>query len=197
MPGSMRPGRWPPWAYGAMGAGYTLAAGFSAIYVAPWFMGPLELEPERDEAPLRGGAAAAEGGAGAMPPQVAAHREARRPELARIAAVASAVAKSPTIDGTATYSAVPPPAAHDSSTSAGAGAEGDVAAAQQAPACEAAPQAAGVSAADGASERDLTYEEVRYGCAPGGGWLVLCCASCTGRCALIDHIANGSRWCLS
>jgi len=37
-----------------------------------------------------------------------------------------------------------------------------VAAAQQAPACEAAPQAAGVSAADGASERDLTYEEVVF-----------------------------------
>ena len=84
-----------------MGAGYALAAGFSAIYVAPWFMGPLELEPEREEAPPRAGGGAA---ASAIPPHAAAHRwEARRPELARIAAVASAVAKSPTIDGTATY----------------------------------------------------------------------------------------------
>ena len=51
------------------------------------------------EAEKGGGAAAS-----AIPPHAAAHRwEARRPELARIAAVASAVAKSPTIDGTATY----------------------------------------------------------------------------------------------
>ncbi len=190
----MRPGRWPPWAYGAMGAGYALAAGFSAIYVAPWFMGPLELEPERDEAPLRGGGAAS-AAAAAMPPQAAANREARRPELARIAAVASAVAKSPTIDGTATYAAAPPAAAHDSSS--GAGAEGDAAAAQRAPAPEAAPQAAGASVADGASERDLTYEEVRHECAPAGGWLGLCFALCTCSCTLIDHIANGCRWCLS
>ena len=36
--------RWPPWAYGAVGAGYALAAGFSAIYAAPFLMGPPELE---------------------------------------------------------------------------------------------------------------------------------------------------------
>ena len=52
----VRPGRWPPWAYGALGAGYALAAGFSAIYVAPRFMGPMEVE--LDEAPPRGAPAA-------------------------------------------------------------------------------------------------------------------------------------------
>ena len=38
--------KWPPWAYGLVGAGYALATGFSAIYVAPSFMGtpPLELD---------------------------------------------------------------------------------------------------------------------------------------------------------
>jgi hypothetical protein len=36
--------RWPPWAYGMAGAGYALAAGFTAIYAAPCFMGPPELE---------------------------------------------------------------------------------------------------------------------------------------------------------
>ena len=36
--------KWPPWAYGVAGAGYALAAGFTAIYAAPCFMGPPELE---------------------------------------------------------------------------------------------------------------------------------------------------------
>jgi hypothetical protein len=44
----MRRMSWPPWAYGAAGAGYALAAGFSTIYIAPWFMSPsdmADLEP--------------------------------------------------------------------------------------------------------------------------------------------------------
>jgi len=36
--------RWPTWTYGALGAGYAVAAGFSAIYAAPLFMSPPELE---------------------------------------------------------------------------------------------------------------------------------------------------------
>lgn len=84
-----------------------------------------------------------------------AHREERRPpELARLAAVASAVAKSPTIDGTTTYAAATPPTAGDVVE-----AEGDAAVPRHAPAADTAPHAA--ESAVGGSERDLTYDEVR------------------------------------
>ena len=46
-----RAGRWPTWAYGAIGAGYALAAGFTAISAAPWLFGPPELE--FDEPPTK------------------------------------------------------------------------------------------------------------------------------------------------
>ena len=176
-----RPGRWPPWAYGALGAGYALAAGFSAIYVAPRFMGPLEVE--LDEAPPRGAPAATRTplvvlhahlvpcagprACGAAAHRVSAHwlltralfdqahREERRPpELARLAAVASAVAKSQTIDGTTTYAAAPPPTAGNIVET-----EGDAAVPRHAPAADTAPHAA-ESAVGGGSERDLTYDEV-------------------------------------
>ena len=180
----VRPGRWPPWAYGALGAGYALAAGFSAIYVAPRFMGPLEVE--LDEMPPRGAPAATRTPLvvptltpcclasarepAALPPTAhcvsahwsltralfdQAHREERRPpELARLAAVASAVAKSQSIDGTTTYAAAPPPTAGDVVE-----AEVDAAVPRHAPAADTAPHAA-ESAVGGGSERDLTYDEV-------------------------------------
>ena len=113
--------RWPPWAYGVVGAGYAMAAGFSAIYAAPWFMGPPE--PDLDSMPVVGlqpRTRAAQRGTertqraqkGLTSPESGrqerknGRREELKPDMGRLAAVASAIAQNPALDGHAT---VPPP----------------------------------------------------------------------------------------
>lgn len=117
--------RWPPWAYGAVGAGYALAAGFSAIYAAPFLMGP----PELEHVETRDSHAAA--------------REERKPDMGRLAAVASAVAQNPCLQGSATIAARPAAAA--------------------APSAHAPAEASATSSdSEAGAERDLTYDEVVF-----------------------------------